>query len=863
VARRLRGWLGAQLKRAEVRLAVLILAIAVAAAAAWSGVWDYPTLASLPSILWPALAAGFVAAEFGVVRIELGRHTYDISLSELPLVLGLLFTSPLALLLARSSASAVVEAIRRRPLSKRSFNVALELLETALAVAVFRAVLGQHDVLGLAGWLAALLAVLVTTLVSVIGVTLAIGSTEGRLQPLPLPELGVAGITQLASTCLAVLAAVVFRADPVDTWLLVVPAMLVLLAHWAYMTTRRRHTRLHAIYEYTREVGTTLEAEPRIRAILEGARQMLRSERAELIFLGDRDAGGIRIGVGPGEELQRGPADEAYTRLGRHVLDRGSTVKLPDAAAKAVSQRMAAEAAQGEALAIAVRGPDGPMAVLVVAERLGDAQGFDADDAELLEALANVAGVAMHNDRLIGELHRLVNELRQETLERAYQASHDSLTGLASRRVFDERASAALAAGGMVAVMLIDLDRFKDVNDTLGHHAGDRLLGEAARRLKSALRTSASAARLGGDEFAVVLPEVASEAAALEEARSVCSILDGPYHLDGLTIDMGASAGLAVAPEHGTSVDLLLQRADMAMYEAKAEERGVVLYTLGRDRDNLRRLTMVGELRADLEAGRLDVVYQPILRLSQSEVFGIEALVRWSHPVYGEVSPDEFVPLAEQAGLIRQLTDFVLARALRESRAWEVSGFALPLHVNLSVRSLRDPQLMGAVSAELEGAGVSPGTLVFEVTEGGIMDDPRRALDTMSKLRALGVRLAIDDFGAGRSSLGYLQRLPVDLLKIDQTFVFGLAGQRVNDAIVRLIVDLSQALGLQVVAEGVEDEATWDRLRAMGCEAGQGYFLARPMPAESMMLWLAARHDPPTDIAPTTTGNGSQRLAVH
>jgi EAL domain-containing protein (putative c-di-GMP-specific phosphodiesterase class I) len=273
------------------------------------------------------------------------------------------------------------------------------------------------------------------------------------------------------------------------------------------------------------------------------------------------------------------------------------------------------------------------------------------------------------------------------------------------------------------------------------------------------------------------------------------------------------------------------------MYEAKAEERGVILYTLGRDRHNLRRLTMVGELRTALQAGRLDVAYQPILSLSDAQVIGIEAIARWAHSSYGEVSPEEFVPLAEQAGLIRPLTEFVLAKALERCGEWRGLGFEIPVHVNLSTRSLRDPQLVTSVAAALHRAGLSPQALAFEVTEGSIMGDPGRALDALQQLRAIGVRLAIDDFGAGQSSLSYLQRLPVDMLKIDQSFVLDL---RVNDAIVRLTVELGRALGLQVVAEGVEDHATWERLLAMGCPAAQGHLLARPMPAEDLREWLAA-----------------------
>ncbi|MBO0892828.1 MAG: EAL domain-containing protein, partial [Acidimicrobiales bacterium] len=729
-----------------------------------------------------------------------------------------------------SSASLCVEATKRRPLSKRAFNVAIESLETAVAVLVFRVVLNDRAALGWTAWLAAVSAIVATTLITTAGVTIAIAITEGRRQRLPWAELGVALLAYLASTCLAVLAAIVVRADPADTWLLAVPAVLLLAAHWAYMTTRRRHARLHAIYEYTREVGTTVEGDRRIRSILEGARQMLHTERSELLVLSDHELG-TSIRLGTADVIERGPADEAHLSFARYVLATGSTVRLPHGGHDLLYQRIVAELGASERLGTPVRGPDGPVAVLVVSNRVGDAQAFDADDVDLLEALANVAGVAMYNDQLI-------TQLTEETRERTYQASHDELTGLASRRVFDERAAAALAEGGMSAVMLIDLDRFKEVNDTLGHHSGDRLLGEAARRLMRILRASACAARLGGDEFAVLLPQVASEAAALQEARDICAVLGGPYPLDGLSIEVGASAGLAVAPEHGTTVDLLLQRSDMAMYEAKAEERGVILYTLGRDRHNLRRLTMVGELRADLQAGRLDVAYQPILSLSDVQVIGIEALARWPHSSYGEVSPDEFVPLAEQAGLIRPLTEFVLARALEQCRGWRALGYEIPVHVNLSVRSLRDPQLVSGVAAALRRARFPARALAFEVTEGSIMGDPRRALETLGQLRALGVHLAIDDFGAGQSSLSYLQRLPVDMLKIDQSFVLGLADQHVNDAIVRLTVELGQALGLLVVAEGVEDQATWERLRAMGCEAAQGHFLARPMPPEALVAWL-------------------------
>jgi diguanylate cyclase (GGDEF)-like protein len=460
---------------------------------------------------------------------------------------------------------------------------------------------------------------------------------------------------------------------------------------------------------------------------------------------------------------------------------------------------------------------------------------YSAAERDILVAFAEHASLALNDANSV--------QAMQEALAGAtHQARHDSLTGLPNRACFYERAEAALA-DGPAAVVLLDLDRFKDINDALGHRYGDRLLCHVGERIAQRLGSGDTLARLGGDEFCVLLPGVADAAVAAGVAERVTAALHEPFEVDGMALAVGASAGVVVSPTHGDTADLLLQRADVAMYAAKANRADVVVWSTSLDPGAPAQLALLAELRAAIGGGQLVLHHQPVLSRDRA-VTGFEALVRWQHPVLGLLAPGRFVPLAEDTGLIRPLTSWVLTTALADLRAWrdaDVVGPDVTVSVNLSAQSFLDERIVDEVVAALADSGVPPTCLVLEITETAIMDDPATANAVVNELTSIGVRVAIDDFGVGYSSLAYLKRLPVDQLKVDRSFVQHMGTDPSDAIIVRAVVDLARNLGLRTVAEGVEDEATWEALLALGCDAAQGFHLGRPMPADAVPAWLQAQ----------------------
>ncbi|MFF0559109.1 putative bifunctional diguanylate cyclase/phosphodiesterase [Streptomyces sp. NPDC004266] len=439
---------------------------------------------------------------------------------------------------------------------------------------------------------------------------------------------------------------------------------------------------------------------------------------------------------------------------------------------------------------------------------------------------------------------------------RAEEQLRDPLTGLPNRQWLLERAWTALeeaeGEGVRAALVLIDLDRFRSVNDTLGHLAGDRLLLQIAERLRLALPRGAEAARLGGDEFAVLLPTADSTTSAQRVARHLVAELSSPLDLDGLTLVLEASAGVAVFPDHALDAEGLLRRADVAMYQAKRDRTGVEVYESKRDSNTPDRLGLLGDLRRALDAGEVELHYQPKVRFD-GQVAGLEALVRWVHPERGKVPPDEFIAIAESSGLMPHLTEYVLETALAQVAQWRAQGLNVPVAVNVSPRDVHTPGFAGAVAARLARHGVPAGALQLEITEHVLLEDPQRAADTLNGLTGHGVKMSLDDFGTGYSSLVHLRRLPVSELKIDRSFVARLAVDTEDAEIVRCTVDLAHSLGLLVVAEGVEDDETWERLRDLGCDAVQGWLVAAAMPPGEATAWLLARGEHgwrrPADIA--------------
>jgi diguanylate cyclase (GGDEF)-like protein len=470
----------------------------------------------------------------------------------------------------------------------------------------------------------------------------------------------------------------------------------------------------------------------------------------------------------------------------------------------------------------------------------------------------NLAALVLAAVTIVAALARLALSYREARAlsETRRQATTDELTGLANRRYLYERLSSELRRARMLGkpltLLVADLDGFKELNDTLGHQAGDLLLRQVGPRVLDALRAEDTLARLGGDEFAVILPGLGSGDSS-EIVQRIQRLLDEPFTIRGLTIHMEASFGIATFPDHGTDVDALVQRADVAMYQAKNSRAGFEVYAAERDLHSRDRLGLLGDLRVATETGELRVHYQPKVDLATREVTGVEALVRWQHPRRGLLGPMEFIPFAEQTSLMRPLSLYVLDTALCQHRIWLDQGHYLKIAVNLSVPNMLDTRLPDDVRELLEKWDVSPDALELEVTENIVMTDPERMIEVLGALRDIGVGLSLDDFGTGSSSLAWLKRLPVDELKIDKSFVIAMDESEADSVIVQTTVELAQRLGLRVVAEGVETLMAWDHLAETGCEEAQGFFLQRPVPADELSAWLdiwSSDSDQHTVVAP-------------
>ncbi len=456
-----------------------------------------------------------------------------------------------------------------------------------------------------------------------------------------------------------------------------------------------------------------------------------------------------------------------------------------------------------------------------------------------------IAGLALLYLVLFPIVARASRKLRRHAETSHHQALHDDLTGVANRRQLlrrlEHEIESASAVNRSFALLMLDLDRFKEVNDALGHGHGDRLLRDVAARLGTTVRHGDLLARLGGDEFALLLADVPGAPGAIEVAGRVKDVLHDEFVLGGVPLLVEASVGIAIFPEHGQDAEALLQAADIAMYAAKRSGTHFELYMPERDRRGPDRVTRLGELRRALAEEELVLFYQPKVDLRRGEVSGAEALIRWQHPELGLIPPMEFLPLAEQTGLIMPLTTYVISAALRQSREWALEGLDVPVAVNVSERSLLDPRFPAEVESLLERWGMPGEQLQLELTERGLIADVVTAMDVIERLCALGVRISVDDFGTGYSSLGRLVELPIQELKIDRSFVMDMGGDGPGAAIVRSTIDLGHHLGLEVVAEGVETEEQLRELRTLGCDGAQGFHLLRPLPPDEVAAWLHER----------------------
>jgi diguanylate cyclase (GGDEF)-like protein len=780
---------------------------------------------------WAVLAVGYAASELTVVHIEFRRDSHSVSLNEIPLVLALVYASPSHLITAQLiGAGAVLVLHRRQAALKFVFNMAHFALEDCVALAVFDAIVGRHFELGPSLWVGAIAATIAAATVSVVTVSVVIWVNQSRVDVSQLRAVvSVAFVGAIFNACVGLVAVTVLWVDARGAILLIVIGMVLCAAYREYASLRQRHASLELLYEFTQAVRGSGDAEQIVTDVLAQTRRMLRAETAQLAVLPSGEGHGIDWIALEGETdaPTRSVEPSIHPSLAA-LVEGGRPVVGPKNTRDAKIRAHLAQRGERDCIVAPLVADNRMIGILTVANRLGNVTTFDAQDGRFFETIAAHTSITLQNARL-------VDRLRHEAL-------HDNLTKLPNRVLFQQRVTDVLArrrpSDPLTAVMLIDLDRFKEINDTLGHATGDLLLQEVARRLRRAVGERVTVARLGGDEFAVLHPGVNLPDDALEVARSVRDELQRSFAYQDLDLEVSASIGIAVAPVHGRDASTLLRRADVAMYAAKGTSVGVAMYGEDLDEHSPRKLALVGELRTVIDNHGLVLHYQPKVEIATGRVIGVEALVRWPHEHEGLIPPDEFVPIAERTGLIGPMTEFVLRAALDQCKEWERSGHAMSVAVNLSARSLLDAELVGDIARALSESGVDPSKLVLEITETSVMSDAEYAMRVLNRLSAMGVRLAIDDFGTGYSSLSYLKRLPVNEVKIDKSFVLNMHDDENDAVIVRSIIDLGRNLGLRVVAEGVETTSAWDALREMGCDIAQGYFVSRPLPAAQLTSWL-------------------------
>ena len=813
--------------RPAVRWLIAGLATAgIAAGLAADAVRDaVPAPLPLPAIA--ALLVALTAASCLQLRFSYRGHYEALDLFDAvlaPVVFAL--TGPVAVALAGGAMVASESILRTKPV-KLLFNVA-QWIAAAGAGALCYAALAEGQgtsTRNLAALGLSMGAVALVNHVAMVAVLILVtpGPARTVLESVaPVVRLGwlVGGALNLAFGFLLVAA---LSTGAWTTVLFVVPLGMLHWANRGYAEARADRARLAGLQQATHSLVGPIDPRDAIGDFLAEVRTCFDVEVAELVLPdGDRYRS-QRLAV-PSPTAVRsstvGPDDQS---LAVALLQRGTSARVgpshPDAALRGLLQ----QEGWRDCLAAPLLANGEARGVLCAYNRTG-LQGFETGEMAVLEALARELAGALEKADLVEEV--------------LHQALHDALTGLPNRTLFHQRVQRAIATAkavdAHVAVMLIDLNRFKEVNDTLGHHNGDLLLQDFSRRLQNSLRPGDTVARLGGDEFAIVIPSVDGPAGAERVVNRVLRALDEPFSLHELTLDVDAAIGVALYPDHGGDPATLLQRADVAMYGAKGALSGYELYSAENDRYSPRRLALVSELRSAASRGELRVHYQPKSDLRTGQITGLEALIRWQHPRYGAVAPDEFIPIAEQTGSIRALTSFVLEEALTQCGTWRRAGLNLDMAVNLSVRSLLDSDLPAEIANLLRATDVPPGCLTLELTESSMMSDPVRTADVLGRLSALGTRISIDDYGTGYSSLSYLRRLPVDEMKIDKSFVQSMSGNDDDEVIVRSTVDLGHNLGLRVVAEGVESEADWARLAALGCDSAQGYFLSKPIPADEV-----------------------------
>jgi diguanylate cyclase (GGDEF)-like protein len=797
---------------------------------------DVPAFGETPVLAWYWLALAFYLAEVLVVHLQFRKQAHTLSLTEIGLTLGLLLATPSSLLIGQLAGTLVALGINRRrsqlrQLARFAFNLAELPLCSGIALLVFRALASPADSAPHL-WVLVLLACAVAHVVGILLVSAVIAIAEERLQA---PQLGRTLLTStlgaLATASLGLAVVELLEVRPLAVILLVIPVLACVAAFRGYMEQREQREHVEFLYESMRATQGAPEFGLAVGQLLVAARRLLRAEYAEILLLPAADNGGpLRSVSGAEGELLMHPEERfapedaaAFTE----VESSGPVALLTGRRVTHVFDAFLRSRRLKDAIVAPLRGEDRTFGLLLVGERLGDVSTFTESDVELMETFAGHASILLENGRLehsLAEVTQLKEQLR-------HQAYHDGLTGLPNRLNLLEAVEGELERGtGSTAVLYLDLDRFKTVNDTWGHSAGDELLSEFSQRLGGAIRAQDLAARIGGDEFAVLVRDADAEV-AVSVARRMLDAIDGTYVLGCGDVACHVSVGIAVGEAGTTSGEDLIRNADIAMYSVKRSERAYTLYE-AELHEKLRVQRQLGlDLEAAIERREILVHYQPVVRLADGEIEGFEVLARWPHPTRGLLNAADFLPAAEETGLTVELGRLVLDQALSAARRWPQR---LSIWLNLAAAELANERLVDTLADALKGYAVDPSRLVIEVTESGVIQGSDGALVAMRRLRELGVGLTIDDFGTGYSSLSRLAEFPIESLKIPKPFVDRLVGEDPDEAFVDAILRLGESLGLSAVAEGIEHRAQAERLRQMGCRFGQGYLFGRPAPAEDV-----------------------------
>ncbi|WP_433052512.1 EAL domain-containing protein [Dactylosporangium sp. CS-033363] len=774
----------------------------------------------------PVLLLFAILATHMQLRLDVRRQVLAIGMNDVPILLALYYLPPVLVIVIRIIAGLTWYLFNVRPgPHKIVFNAASHFAGVAAATLV---VYTMH--MGGASeprtWLVLALAIVANNIVTLAAVASVMTLVQG-VAHLPqflrtaLPGFGVMAV----GIVLGLVMLLTLQASPWAILFLIFIAVVMVLANRAYARFLRQHRSLMEMYGLTRDIASTNHDGTLPDVLLGRVRALLVADSASLwlppqgrhqeILLSARfDYPGL---------LDTAPTPDLFREL---AMRTGRTIAVGPRVGDPELRTALQEASVKDIIVVPLRSGRVTIGTLEVAGRLGERTAFGKDDVQLIETLSAHTGVAVENSRLVDRLQ--------------FDANHDSLTGLANRRRMLEALGEAMSGRGqqreVVAVLLFDVVALRQVNDSLGHAAGDKVLVEVARRLRALAPQGALVGRVGDDEFAIELRTASADAAA-NVADTLRQGLRDPMVIDSLTIDIDTYVGVAIYPEHGTEPEELLQRAHVATHVAKS--RGIVqVFNAGLQSRAVRRVGLAADLRTALAGGELEVYFQPKVALTDRRLVGVECLARWEHPVHGQVAPPDFVAVAEHTGQLNRLNDVVLREAIRRAREWDDAGRPLVVSVNLSARTLGDSELPLQISELLDEHCVPADRLILEIAEDEGLLAGGRALSTLTRLRDLGVRLSVDDFGAGRSSFADLSRLPVQEVKIDRTFVQGMATSPSDLAIVRTIVDMARNFGLDVVAEGVESELTLGLLEDMRCDMGQGFLFSRPLPYERFESWL-------------------------